>query len=296
MPPEPATTTRQLQNPDDPALFDDADPSTPSATAPQGRKRPPRTYGRRSAPSKESEPMPKKRNLQELKAVDSSTEHPPPKPLQLPQLPEPEPEPSEPPKRGSILSYFKRLPSASTVQPAASSSPAEPISPPPSSPIPEKARKRRRLNTRPAFEADGLLIDNAGRKLPEDKDLDEKDQENIQECSPEGKPDVSSDDDTREPRAFGERSTNDLNRLEVPSAATKKPTLLARKKSGKRPMKDKVQMTLNLSMSPGPGFTICKECGILYNPLNEKDRKEHKKQHAAHVRSKARGQPTESLV
>ncbi|KAK3346828.1 hypothetical protein B0T25DRAFT_289172 [Lasiosphaeria hispida] len=298
MPPEPANKTRQPQNSDAPVLFDDADLSTPPAAAPQGRKRPLRTYGRRSAPSKEAEPTPKKQKVRDVKSVDSSTEEPSPKPLQLPQLPEAEP--PEPPKRGLILSYFKRLPSASSVQPVASSGPTEPISPPPSSPIPlPRVRKRRRLTNRPAFETDDSLIDNAGRKLPRDEDEDgdedegRGEQQNMQECSPEGKLDISSDNDTRESRALGEISSNALNQLEVVSSATKKPTPPERKKSGRRPLKDKVQMTLNLSMSPGPGFTICKECGILYNPLNEKDRKEHKKQHAAHVRSKARSQPTE---
>ncbi|KAK0749970.1 hypothetical protein B0T18DRAFT_428010 [Schizothecium vesticola] len=61
----------------------------------------------------------------------------------------------------------------------------------------------------------------------------------------------------------------------------------------KRPLRTygkRVQMTLSLAINPGPGFTVCKDCGILYNPLNEKDRKEHKKQHAAHVRAKLREQ------
>lgn len=49
--------------------------------------------------------------------------------------------------------------------------------------------------------------------------------------------------------------------------------------------KELVQTTLNVAINPGPGFTICKDCGILYNPLNEMDRKEHKRRHAAHLRS-----------
>jgi len=49
-------------------------------------------------------------------------------------------------------------------------------------------------------------------------------------------------------------------------------------------------MTLSLAINPGPGFTVCKDCDVLYNPLNEKDRKEHKKQHAAHVRAKLKEQ------
>ena len=54
--------------------------------------------------------------------------------------------------------------------------------------------------------------------------------------------------------------------------------------------KAKVQTTLSLAIDPRPGFTICKDCGILYNPLNDKDRKEHKKQHAAHARAKLKAQ------
>lgn len=54
----------------------------------------------------------------------------------------------------------------------------------------------------------------------------------------------------------------------------------------RRSRKPTVQTTLNLSMTDEPGFTICKGCEMLYNPLNEKDRKDHAKQHAASMRRK----------
>ncbi|KAM7185126.1 hypothetical protein V8F33_012572 [Rhypophila sp. PSN 637] len=56
----------------------------------------------------------------------------------------------------------------------------------------------------------------------------------------------------------------------------------------KKKPKELVQTTLSLAINPGPGFTVCKDCGILYNHLNENDRKEHKRRHAAHVRSKTK--------
>lgn len=54
----------------------------------------------------------------------------------------------------------------------------------------------------------------------------------------------------------------------------------------RRPRKATVQTTLNLSLADEPGFTICKECEMLYNPLNEKDRKDHTRRHAAAMRRK----------
>jgi hypothetical protein len=55
----------------------------------------------------------------------------------------------------------------------------------------------------------------------------------------------------------------------------------------RRAAKATVQTTLNLSMADEPGFIICKDCEILYNPLNEKDRKDHARRHAAVIRRKA---------
>jgi hypothetical protein len=56
----------------------------------------------------------------------------------------------------------------------------------------------------------------------------------------------------------------------------------------KRKSHELTQTTLSLSMDDDPGFTICDVCHILYNPLNEKDRREHSRRHAAFCRSAKR--------
>lgn len=94
-------------------------------------------------------------------------------------------------------------------------------------------------------------------------------------------------------QALSEVAANRINQDTTPPITT---TNGKKKKAGKHAAKEKVQTTLSLAMNPGPGFTICKECGVLYNHLNEKDRKEHKKQHAAHVRSKAKRRPASELL
>lgn len=98
----------------------------------------------------------------------------------------------------------------------------------------------------------------------------------------------SSRDDTPRPALGGltASAANLQGRPAEPSergkgAATDKPP-------EKRPPKEMTQTTLSLSVQKEPGFTICGVCDLLYNPLNEKDRKEHSKRHAAFSRSKRR--------
>lgn len=50
--------------------------------------------------------------------------------------------------------------------------------------------------------------------------------------------------------------------------------------------RDMVQTTLSLAINPKPGFIVCKECGLLYNRLNEEDRKDHVRVHAGNRRSR----------
>jgi hypothetical protein len=59
--------------------------------------------------------------------------------------------------------------------------------------------------------------------------------------------------------------------------------------------KAKVQTTLSLSVGNEPGFRICKDCNMLYNPLNEKDRKDHAREHAASSRRKRRPEKESKL-
>ncbi|KAK0625209.1 hypothetical protein B0T17DRAFT_617326 [Bombardia bombarda] len=274
------------------------------ATARQEWKRPLRTYGRRSASSKEPKlPQPKKRKQEDVELEDTSNTAPPSEDVQLPAL--------EAPKGGSILSYFKFLPSSSKPKaPAKSPSCIEPtiestecIEPISTCTVDSELRKRRRLTTRP-----GLPVGNLGQAdgtsqetCDGDDGMDEK-QENMRRCSPPGtpvdpcisSPAMSSKNDTERP-PLSETDTKSLQQTELAGAIA---TRIAgdKKRLGKRFARDMVQTTLSLSTKRDPGFTICKDCGILYNPLNEKDRKEHKKQHAAHARTKSKQRPIDEVV
>ncbi|KAK5661785.1 hypothetical protein OQA88_9886 [Cercophora sp. LCS_1] len=234
----------------------------PFSTPPK-RKRPIRTYGRRSAQSKEPEPpSPKRQKPEETKRSDP-----------VPMASSPQPPKSEPPKRGSILSYFKRIPPSASAPVTPTETTAPTLTPPPSSPVPSsRERKRRRLTTRP------VVVEEIGYETP---------------CEDTGKvndeSDCKSDGGSRH-TALTETESNTLNKIQHPDRHSKENTGLGEKtkRKAKRCTAEMVQTTLNLAINPGPGFTVCKECGILYNPRNEKDRKEHKKRHAAHVRKKAR--------
>ncbi|KAK0649354.1 hypothetical protein B0T16DRAFT_409908 [Cercophora newfieldiana] len=257
-----------------------ADGDALSSAAPQERKRPLRTYGKRSAPVREPEaPLPKRQRVAAVKEEKPTREEPLP---QLPQLPKQGP----PPKRDSILSYFKRLPSSSSIPAVPSSDPAEPaLTPPPSSPVlHSRARPRTRLTTRTT--------------IIEEDDLDSRDGEGVEkeehwgsdlEDGQHDRPSLTSHTN-HERNPLSETAPSKLNKLESVTIPGKdvSGSVKKKKKIGKRPAKEMVQTTLNLSLNPDSGFKICKECGILYNPLNEKDRKEHKKQHAAYVRNKAK--------
>ena len=248
------------------SVLSQLEPPTSLDELPRERKRPVRTYGKRSASSRDVE-LPSKK--QKLETADLTGSDPASSSPRLPRLPELSQ--SEPLKRGSILTYFKPLPSSSSVPVVSSSDTVEPTLTPPSSPIPlPKARERRRLATQ-------LAID-GGTSGVNGNETNQK-----ENCRDEGH------DDTQDPSLnaccdgtapLGEANVNILGGEVLIRNAARKPR--------KQPAKEKVQTTLSLAINPGPGFTICKECGVLYNPLNEKDRKEHKKQHAAYLRSKAK--------
>ncbi|KAK4447754.1 hypothetical protein QBC34DRAFT_408803 [Podospora aff. communis PSN243] len=272
-----------------PAMTQDAGASPSSSHAPRERKKPLRTYGKRPAPVKEPEaPSPKRQRIASAKEEEAARKEPPP---QLPHLPSKGP----PPKRDSILSYFKRIPSSSSIPAIPSSDPIEPtLTPPPSSPAPSfRARKRRRLTTRHNIVERGASAVKFDHDVEEHKDREEED---AQKREPDGGPDVGLSPSSAaypERKPLSQAESSKLNALESVTATTKI-VPGAKKRIGNRPPKDMVQTTLNISLKADSGFTICKECGVLYNPLNEKDRKEHKKQHAAHVRSKAKGKVSAS--
>ncbi len=270
------------------------DPVLSAVGAPsQGRKRPFRTYGRRSVQEKAQQreaPQPRTNGRVADEAPNSAQTA---SPTRSPPLPEKEQ--AKPRGRGSITAYFKPLPiSPGPDKPSPAETCTHPVSspsPPPTYPSPpSRSRKRRRLTTRPQFSSpdrqssrgsdDGVaVIDTpAVKTMP------------CAPCSPSTRtttPPVNSGlDDTPRP-AFGRLGASTVNiqdRLADPpersrGAATEKPP-------EKRPPREMTQTTLSLSVQKEPGFTICGVCDLLYNPLNEKDRKEHNRRHAAFSRNK----------
>ena len=260
------------------------DISAPSMqSVPRERKRPLRTYGKRSAQSRDADtPPPKKRKLKEEAKPEAA----------LPKITPPPPGTTqkEPPKRGSIISYFRPVPPTSSAPPSPPppAPSAERLTPPISSPITFSKARKRRLTTRPRIDEDGGTCtrtrwseEQDGQEYGEDSRNGDPIDGDQRSASPS-----RSDAGAGQQSAMAEITPGTLNRSSsvTTDGGGKKPKL------GKRQTREKVQMTLSLAINPGPGFTICKDCGVLYNPLNEKDRKEHKKQHAAHVRAKLKVQ------
>ncbi|KAK3689652.1 hypothetical protein B0T22DRAFT_176175 [Podospora appendiculata] len=266
------------------------------AIAPPGRKKPLRTYSRRSVLSNEPalpspERSPKHADLSDRGPTETS---PPAPRLPTPRQP-----------RGSILAYFNALPSRPSITPATAcpkiAEPSPPHIPPPTPLLLSNLRKRRRLTTRPGILGVHLdLFNDSSQDTSEEKDGAEDGDEKARRHGPEGlpSPPVTATNSlhgtgTERPLSDG-ISTDPLANLTGTGPSTSAQAAGHKKRCRKRAPKDMVQTTLSLSIKPDPGFTLCKECGILYNPLNEKDRKEHKTRHAAHVRSKRKAELTSS--
>ncbi|KAH8886994.1 hypothetical protein GQ53DRAFT_844539 [Thozetella sp. PMI_491] len=251
------------------------------------RRRPLRTYGRRSVASdREESESPRKKRRVEAPITPTSPPKETVKENALPPLP--------PPKRGSILAFFQPVPlsSSSRVElssepPAMSSEAALPMSTPPSSPPPPlKTRKRRRLTTRPALdEEDGARGESEERSCADVGSEREASEETAPAPSASKQPGESAPphNDSLAPREAGRSALSELlaNALAARAASATMDEGKKEKKARRKPRKKElVQTTLSLSMNPGPGFTICKTCGLLYNHLNEKDRKDHARWHA----------------
>ncbi|KAK1783263.1 hypothetical protein QBC45DRAFT_400120 [Copromyces sp. CBS 386.78] len=237
----------------------------------QQRKKPIRTYGRRSvaaaAAKEDSKPSTPR---QQLSPEDTpAPELPPPSsPTAVPTCVEC----PKPTKSGSILSYFKAKPKT-PAPPSKATTPApsateELISTPPSRPPSSTGqRKRRRLTTRPTLdgEHDGENQDTKRRNQNADETPEAGD------GTPIGTPSASSQ---TEPDSTG--------------ATSSKQSVSKKKRAAKTPpTKEMVQTTLSLAIGePKPQFIVCKECSMLYNHLNDKDRRDHKRVHAAYIRSK----------
>ena len=269
------------------------DPLVPAATTPsQRRKRPLRTYSRRSIQARAQEDeSPLGEEAQSIATPDSGRGVSPARPLVFPR-PE-QVEQGERRGRGSILAYFKPLPASSDKAPSdtTSSDAAEPPSTPPSSPPPMlRSRKRRRLTTKP--EISGL--EQHPSAAPEESIA--AGGSPVGETENQQKHDPSMDDaciivrtelhdSLRPPSSEMVVSTVDHQDEALSALADGK---TRKKRPGKLPARDMTQTTLSLSIQKESCFTICAVCDILYNPLNEKDRKEHNRRHAAYARKQKR--------
>jgi hypothetical protein len=264
-------------------------------TEPKTRKRPLRTYSRRSAGTRpEEQAVPQSGGARKATTPEfQHTTRDQGRAEASPQLPVlPEQNQPERPNRGSILAYFKPFP-ASSHQPssdAASSEPTESPSTPSTSPTPpSRSRKRRRLTTRPQFGG-----------LDEHSEDQSEDSPQVQQASPLGtetRPRLSASTDEAATVVRGEAldalrpalTEVAANTVDHPdgSASTVR-RMRSKRSTEKRPTRDMTQTTLSLSVQKEPGFTVCGVCDLLYNPFNEKDRREHNRRHAAYSRNKKR--------
>jgi hypothetical protein len=156
-----------------------------------------------------------------------------------------------------------------------------PSSPPSSPPVlPWPAKKRRRLTTR--INALGGLNEGEGQ-----------DEKNTTEPKTKAEGVVTEEKDAQKTNLIDlgyssvlhELKSSLLNSGIPPNGHTAESGFKVKHEAKRRARKPTIQTTLNLS-GDEPGFTICKECEMLYNPLNEKDRKDHAKQHAIAMRRK----------
>lgn len=263
----------------------------------QRSKRPLRTYSRRSAPGRpEEEEAPQPHQQQKHTTPDSRDATPDTGRTEKPakRLVLSEREQAGRSGRGSILAYFKPLPPSSDKAPsdAASSDLVDPPPTPPTSPPPApRSRKRRRLTTRPQLIGLDQHPGQEGINSPEVDSVSVQDATIRAQRSPSiDKTTIivrTDDHDTMRP-ALSEVGPNTVDYHDGPAgtSANKRPGTLRAKQ--KRQARDMTQTTLSLSIQKEPGFTVCGLCDLLYNPLNEKDRREHSRRHAAYSRTKNR--------
>ncbi|KAI1139323.1 hypothetical protein F5Y05DRAFT_344887 [Hypoxylon sp. FL0543] len=245
-------------------------------------RKPLRTYSKRIPSTDTAEPVSKRRRIEDINTATTLEDRPTELPDQ-PNSPQPSPilPPSQPAKKGTITSYFKALPpsSDSTLCLSESNSTSvEPTSTPPSSPpnSDRQRKKRRRLTTR--------IVSRDMSEDPQSKDI-EGVGEGEESDAIDGRPVVSGAPtkalETTNPNILNQPATRRKNR---PDAG----------KRGRDPKPATVQTTLSLSAAE-KGFTECKECNMLYNPLHKQDAKCHARRHAAMLKEKSSSIDDESL-
>jgi len=265
----------------------------------RGRKRPLRTYSRRSAQARgEESEAPQPHQEPTTPTPDSRDATPdlgragtPATPLMLSEK-----EQAGRLGRGSILAYFKPLPSSSDKTPSdtTSSDPAEPPSTPPTSPLlPPLSRKRRRLTTRPQLSGLGQHSRQDGENGLKADDALTKDATIRARCSPSRNETTTiivrtAGHDTWRPALSEVGPNTGVEYHDGPASTSAHRRPSTKRATQKRSTRDMTQTTLSLSIQKEPGFTVCGVCDLLYNPLNEKDRREHNRRHAAYSRNQKR--------
>ncbi|KAL4727755.1 hypothetical protein ACLX1H_004444 [Fusarium chlamydosporum] len=245
--------------------------ASPAPSTSRSRAKPLRTYGKRSTrDDSPRETNPKKRRTSPEAA---STETSVPKNTDIdagsPSLPkivaeetkntaEPTAPGNKPVKKGSILSFFKPIPSSSTAASSPKSDEPQPVSSPPSSPPPriETRKKPRLLRFR-------------GASLPL------LDSENTEDDTQAEK----GVDTEEESGAKSTRSAPNESSL-IRESSSSSHMKASKKAKGKA---SAVQTTLNLTSQAA--FSECKICNTVWNPLYPDDVKFHTKQHAAVLRA-----------
>ncbi|KAI1385640.1 uncharacterized protein F4822DRAFT_350068 [Hypoxylon trugodes] len=254
-----------------------------------------RTYSKRSSSTDVAEPKLKKRRVDNVDAPTISEHKASGKTPETERQPD-ESKPSaplhpQPIRKGTIMNYFKVIPSTpnsmpKTILKISSSEPPsesiEPTSTPPSSPpLPDLSRKKRRRLTTRVVSRTTSEDPKSDSIVTEDREDEEPDAAENRSPSPEDEQGVLSD--------------AGLTTLNRPIAK-----LRTRSDAGKRGQNLKkgvksatAQTTLSLT-NEEKGFTECRECNMLYNPLHKQDAKHHAKQHAAMLKAKSRSNNKET--
>lgn len=211
----------------------------------------------------------------------------------------PLPQPSLPPvKRGTITAYFGRLepqppvivPSSDSLTELSSESNGPTITPPSSPPATTKRKRARRLKTRVVTHRIGETAASS-------------DEEQGNEGSEDERMGKARDGGERPPARSAALSERNLNvpgqNKSISSKSDAEYTSEGRPRDNKKKKKTvpSVQTTLSLSLRETPQYTECGECGMLYNHLHETDVKYHARRHAAlRRRAKIRAEDTDTVT
>ncbi|KAI0486731.1 hypothetical protein F4859DRAFT_312272 [Xylaria cf. heliscus] len=248
------------------------------------RRRPLRTYSKRTSSTESTEPTPKRRCIvnpsmtsipnEEVRVTPSEPEHgATASTSKSPPLP--------PSKKGTITAYFGRITPQPRVITSSSDPPSDPLSEsneptitPPSSPPVDTTRKRRvrRLKTR-------VVTQRIDEEEASDEEQENQDGKRIRRIS-----ELKSPVHARPP-VLSESTPESLNQTRgTPPTGTE--ASKARESRRREKKQASVQTTLSLSMNEAH-YTECKECGMLYNHLHKTDVKYHARRHAALRRARA---------